>query len=141
MSRRMRAASAIASADLSACTEAPAENTCEPRPLPIPLLAPYAQPFCSRSVMFRREVNDPPSTVLNASRAMLSPCLRGGATSAARITVCGVPGLSIRYTTDDCRSEEHTSELQSLMRLSHAVFCLKKKNYHNTPPKKRLVAE
>src|SRR3546814_4417322 len=26
------------------------------------------------------------------------------------------------------RSEEHTSELQSLMRISHAVFCLKKKN-------------
>src|SRR3546814_4715227 len=35
------------------------------------------------------------------------------------------------------RSEEHTSELQSLMRISYAVFCLKKKNnnssYHNTP--------
>src|SRR3546814_2828403 len=30
------------------------------------------------------------------------------------------------------RSEEHTSELQSLMRISYAVFCLKKKNkYHN----------
>src|SRR3546814_1109356 len=29
------------------------------------------------------------------------------------------------------RSEEHTSELQSLMRISYAVFCLKKKN-HNT---------
>src|SRR3546814_1416922 len=28
------------------------------------------------------------------------------------------------------RSEEHTSELQSLMRNSYAVFCLKKKNYH-----------
>src|SRR3546814_7104594 len=27
------------------------------------------------------------------------------------------------------RSEEHTSELQSLMRISYAVFCLKKKNY------------
>src|SRR3546814_5881766 len=27
------------------------------------------------------------------------------------------------------RSEEHTSELQSLMRISNAVFCLKKKNY------------
>src|SRR3546814_1545848 len=27
-----------------------------------------------------------------------------------------------------CRSEEHTSELQSLMRISYAVFCLKKKN-------------
>src|SRR3546814_6577291 len=31
----------------------------------------------------------------------------------------------------DLRSEEHTSELQSLMRISYAVFCLKKKN--NTP--------
>src|SRR3546814_8869617 len=28
---------------------------------------------------------------------------------------------------DDIRSEEHTSELQSLMRISYAVFCLKKK--------------
>src|SRR3546814_10706498 len=34
------------------------------------------------------------------------------------------------------RSEEHTSELQSLMRISYAVFCLKKKKHrteHNTP--------
>src|SRR3546814_21046484 len=30
------------------------------------------------------------------------------------------------------RSEEHTSELQSLMRISYAVFCLKKKNKQNT---------
>src|SRR3546814_5566579 len=29
------------------------------------------------------------------------------------------------------RSEEHTSELQSLMRISYAVFCLKKKKEHN----------
>src|SRR3546814_10204956 len=29
---------------------------------------------------------------------------------------------------DNLRSEEHTSELQSLMRISYAVFCLKKKN-------------
>src|SRR3546814_5496657 len=29
---------------------------------------------------------------------------------------------------DEDRSEEHTSELQSLMRISYAVFCLKKKN-------------
>src|SRR3546814_6498664 len=32
----------------------------------------------------------------------------------------------------DDRSEEHTSELQSLMRISYAVFCLNKKNHHNT---------
>src|SRR3546814_10112848 len=31
---------------------------------------------------------------------------------------------------DLARSEEHTSELQSLMRISYAVFCLKKKNNH-----------
>src|SRR3546814_7129128 len=31
----------------------------------------------------------------------------------------------------DLRSEEHTSELQSLMRSSYAVFCLKKKKTHN----------
>src|SRR3546814_7191835 len=30
----------------------------------------------------------------------------------------------------EARSEEHTSELQSLMRISYAVFCLKKKNKH-----------
>src|SRR3546814_2037623 len=34
--------------------------------------------------------------------------------------------------TDTGRSEEHTSELQSLMRISYAVFCLKKKNKRNT---------
>src|SRR3546814_4671609 len=34
-----------------------------------------------------------------------------------------------REQWDDGRSEEHTSELQSLMRISYAVFCLKKKHY------------
>src|SRR3546814_5565768 len=33
------------------------------------------------------------------------------------------------------RSEEHTSELQSLMRISYAVFCLKKKKNHTTNDK------
>src|SRR3546814_1257315 len=34
------------------------------------------------------------------------------------------------------RSEEHTSELQSLMRISYAVFCLKKKKHNNTSNRK-----
>src|SRR3546814_3928813 len=34
--------------------------------------------------------------------------------------------------SDVARSEEHTSELQSLMRISYAVFCLKKKKYQST---------
>src|SRR3546814_1319828 len=42
----------------------------------------------------------------------------GGSCEAA---VCDV-------TSSEQRSEEHTSELQSLMRISYAVFCLKKKN-------------
>src|SRR3546814_4656626 len=42
------------------------------------------------------------------------------------------PGLSMAHqalgrTSSQLRSEEHTSELQSLMRISYAVFCLKKK--------------
>src|SRR3546814_10900547 len=44
-----------------------------------------------------------------------------------------IPGL--KYDPDDLvrmRSEEHTSELQSLMRISYAVFCLKKKKKQKT---------
>src|SRR3546814_10513278 len=37
-----------------------------------------------------------------------------------------IPGLFV------LRSAEHTSELQSLMRISHAVFCLKKTNEHKS---------
>src|SRR3546814_10001608 len=36
--------------------------------------------------------------------------------------------LRHRFQLAYCRSEEHTSELQSLMRISYAVFCLKNKN-------------
>src|SRR3546814_7643884 len=38
-----------------------------------------------------------------------------------------VAAVSQGRTAADFRSEEHTSELQSLMRISYAVFCLKKK--------------
>src|SRR3546814_3232263 len=37
----------------------------------------------------------------------------------------------VRAANTGIRSEEHTSELQSLMRISYAVFCLKKKNKNN----------
>src|SRR3546814_7990201 len=41
--------------------------------------------------------------------------------------------LPLLGEADDVRSEEHTSELQSLMRISYAVFCLKKKkNEHSS---------
>src|SRR3546814_4786883 len=37
------------------------------------------------------------------------------------------------------RSEEHTSELQSLMRISYAVFCLKKKKHHLMPHPNEVI--
>src|SRR3546814_7657596 len=39
------------------------------------------------------------------------------------------------------RSEEHTSELQSLMRISYAVFCLKKKHVEITTDQKSIVLQ
>src|SRR3546814_6654952 len=47
--------------------------------------------------------------------------------SVGVLTVIGTSMLSFPR-----RSEEHTSELQSLMRISYAVFCLKKKNKKKT---------
>src|SRR3546814_1280409 len=45
----------------------------------------------------------------------------------ARRFRCAGEGI-VPVVGNPCRSEEHTSELQSLMRISYAVFCLKKKN-------------
>src|SRR3546814_3423206 len=43
-------------------------------------------------------------------------------------TVAGIAAAGGEALAVPARSEEHTSELQSLMRISYAVFCLKKKN-------------
>src|SRR3546814_10477321 len=48
--------------------------------------------------------------------------------AAGRCEYCDALGF---VRADGARSEEHTSELQSLMRISYAVFCLKKKNTEN----------
>src|SRR3546814_8314771 len=54
------------------------------------------------------------------------------ATERRRVDV-KAPGIIPRKSMNEPvqRSEEHTSELQSLMRISYAVFCLKKKNNKN----------
>src|SRR3546814_2447913 len=62
-----------------------------------------------------------PMFVTNAARQMWAFAVgRGG----------GRDDIStyVRYLEEWTRSEEHTSELTSLMRISYAVFCLKKKN-------------
>src|SRR3546814_909679 len=59
---------------------------------------------------------------------------RSGTTAAQSTASCAqtaaLPPKASR--TSSRRSEEHTSELQSLMRISYAVFCLKKKTQHQT---------
>src|SRR3546814_10907206 len=60
----------------------------------------------------------------------------------ARMHCIGSSGLACFYNLVGeqiglSRSEEHTSELQSLMRISYAVFCLKKNN--NTPIKHKIT--
>src|SRR3546814_10238598 len=75
-----------------------------PRSTRTDTLFPYTTRF--RSVR-------PPTSAAAASRA---PCLRLVRTTAAPAPARAAPMA---------RSEEHTSELQSLMRLSYAVFCLK----------------
>src|SRR3546814_2332507 len=52
---------------------------------------------------------------------------RRGDVPAVRRALCDDAGRSRAVDRHHPRSEEHTSELQSLMRISYAVFCLKKK--------------
>src|SRR3546814_8659005 len=56
-----------------------------------------------------------------------SPKLRGKSRYDASLRLSVAPMME----RAENRSEEHTSELQSLMRISYAVFCLKKKNKKN----------
>src|SRR3546814_5762249 len=74
--------------------------------------------------------------------APLPPAGEGGAQRRVRVWLfvrqlaCQIRNdLTHPHPNPSPRSEEHTSELQSLMRISYAVFCLKKKNTitKNTP--------
>src|SRR3546814_8393291 len=63
--------------------------------------------------------------------AIGTPALAALGVTAAALTA-GLRGAGAIAGLLVLRSEEHTSELQSLMRISYAVFCLKKKNRKNT---------
>src|SRR3546814_2581620 len=65
--------------------------------------------------------------VLSKASAVSEPRFSGGPPPLTR-----TPPRAARATPErTARSEEHTSELQSLMRISYAVFCLKKKKNEN----------
>src|SRR3546814_10502968 len=64
-----------------------------------------------------------------AAGSLIGLMLPGGSGFWAMIGMAGIMSGAMRAPmTGALRSEEHTSELQSLMRISYAVFCLKKKN-------------
>src|SRR3546814_1788246 len=71
----------------------------------------------------------PYTTLFRSSVFPTAPRTRSDRTAANRHPVRRLSSLSF------VRSEEHTSELQSLMRISYAVFCLKKKKYNKTTNK------
>src|SRR3546814_8697018 len=57
---------------------------------------------------------------------------RSGSTGNGGPSSSSIDARSGSSSSGAARSEEHTSELQSLMRISYAVFCLKKKNKTTT---------
>src|SRR3546814_4817783 len=75
------------------------------------------------SVKGRSEVK---SFIAGLPEALVNRVLRGAGRAAADVVAGEAKARSIR-------SEEHTSELQSLMRISYAVFCLKKKKIKRKP--------
>src|SRR3546814_1777379 len=72
--------------------------------------------------VYGKTVDEPTMRIWSRASAMAGAAMTRPvrAATASLLLITGVPPL-------ECRSEEHTSELQSLMRISYAVFCLKKK--------------
>src|SRR3546814_5036755 len=77
------------------------------------------------------EISDPALAFQPALGARPSAQPRRGAAQKTRRKGRGDVHLDHLYVGHEHRSEEHTSELQSLMRISYAVFCLKKKTHKN----------
>src|SRR3546814_1251545 len=70
---------------------------------------------------------DPAASPLPATQALFDGYIRSDKMPGI-VGAFGVGDLPTVFVA--ARSEEHTSELQSLMRISYAVFCLKKKIFH-----------
>src|SRR3546814_10772091 len=77
-------------------------------------------------LMIRRPPRSTRTDTLFPYTTLFRSAQRHGVDLADRITKQG-HGFVEDGASDNLRSEEHTSELQSLMRISYAVFCLKKK--------------
>src|SRR3546814_10238024 len=93
-------------------------------------LFPYTTLF--RSVQSDRLLFQTTATKAYSARALVTPLTKAFSATGAQVgrvnpDHSGTAGFTFRELV---RSEEHTSELQSLMRISYAVFCLNKKKTH-----------
>src|SRR3546814_946547 len=88
-------------------------------------LFPYTTLFRSRHARVQQQRRRRHRPRTRQDRRHLRTLAGGAADRAGRQPRGSDGGLSRRHRPP--RSEEHTSELQSLMRISYAVFCLKKK--------------
>src|SRR3546814_2457399 len=98
-----------------------------PRSTRTDTLFPYTTLFRSDEVLRRKVAVKVLHPHLGADDTFITR-FRQEAVAAARLTHPGIVSIYDTCSDDGLRSEEHTSELQSLMRNSYAVFCLKKKN-------------
>src|SRR3546814_10607098 len=95
-----------------------------PRSTRTDTLFPYTTLFRSAGL------DDDPLDIIDDGEPAAAPATRLDRLLAATTTF---PGLRVHAADRTLeRSEEHTSELQSLMRTSYAVFCLKKKKLKST---------
>src|SRR3546814_9408715 len=85
-------------------------------------LFPYTTLFRSQTNTQQRRMATPRQTACTPITPTLTRAQCASHTEVVHVVGCGVEEVG-----EESRSEEHTSELQSLMRISYAVFCLKKK--------------
>src|SRR3546814_2046176 len=104
-----------------------------PRSTRTDTLFPYTTLFRSRRAGLRAAQHPPPAGRGRGGERR-RPLPPAGRTARAVAAVAGDLRAGGPAAGLGTRSEEHTSELQSLMRISYAVFCLKKKTTqsHNT---------
>src|SRR3546814_5018825 len=84
-------------------------------------ISDWSSDVCSSDLLARLDFPEV-MVLLDISRRRIAPsaAFEGSGYLRSPISRC--------FCSSRSRSEEHTSELQSLMRISYAVFCLKKKN-------------
>src|SRR3546814_10084028 len=95
----------------------------------------HTSPTSSIQVGFELRINvrnNSGATIVNGRPTRITGAIGNLPTVALDDGQGTIRGITTEDIPNNARSEEHTSELQSLMRISYAVFCLKQKPKHTT---------